>query len=110
MWVSNQINANGVMRGQQGLYAADWGVGGNPSWNGFQSDVNAYRPDPSSIAVAVPSQLNITADDFKLPQVWRSNIAVDHRLPFDVIGNLEIILLAGLQLAAGRQPGPSAHG
>jgi len=91
VWVSNQINANGVMRGQQGLYAADWGVGGNPSWNGFQSDVNAYRPDPSSIAVAVPSQLNITADDFKLPQVWRSNIAVDHRLPFDVIGNLEII-------------------
>jgi hypothetical protein len=91
VWVSNQINANGVMRGQRGLYANDWGVDGNPNWNGFQSDVNAYRPDPATLSATIPSQLNITADDFKLPQVWRSNIAVDHRLPFDIIGNLEII-------------------
>jgi hypothetical protein len=47
VWISNQINANGVMRGQRGYLASDWGVNGNPTWDGFQSDVNYYRPDPS---------------------------------------------------------------
>lgn len=91
VWISNQINANGVQRGQRGYFAGDWGVGGNPAWRGFQSDVNAYRPDPSTLSAEIPNQINITADDFKLPQVWRSNIAVDHRLPMDIVGTAELI-------------------
>jgi hypothetical protein len=91
VWVSNQINANGVMRGQLGIYDNQWGTGGRPAWQGFQPDVNFYRPDPATLTAQVPSQINITADDFKLPQVWRTNVAVDQRLPFDVIGNLEVI-------------------
>ena len=91
VWISNQINANGVMRGQRGILADEWGTGNNPEWNGFQDDINAYRPDPSLIEAEIPTQVNVTADDFKLPQVWRSNIAVDHRLPYDVVGTAEII-------------------
>lgn len=91
VWVSNQINANGVMRGQRGYFADDWGVGGNPVWQGFQSDINAYRPDPSTLNAEIPNQINITADDFKLPQVWRSNIAIDQRLPGGFIGTAEFI-------------------
>ncbi len=91
VWISNQINANGVQRGQRGYFADDWGVGGNPAWRGFQADVNAYRPDPATLDAEIPNQINITADDFKLPQVWRSNIAVDHRLPGGFIGTAELI-------------------
>ncbi|MCC5940534.1 MAG: TonB-dependent receptor [Balneolaceae bacterium] len=91
VWVSNQINANGVQRGQRGYFADDWGQGGAPAWQGFQSDVNAYRPDPSTLSAEIPNQINVTADDFKLPQVWRSNIAIDQRLPGGFIGTAEFI-------------------
>lgn len=91
VWISNQINANGVMRGQRGYYAADWGVDGNPQWQGFRDDVDFYRPDPADLTAEIPNQINITADDFKLPQVWRSNLAVDYRLPYNIIANVELI-------------------
>lgn len=91
VWISNQINANGVQRGQRGYFADDWGTGGAPQWRGFQADVNAYRPDPNTLTAEIPNQINITADDFKLPQVWRSNLAVDHRLPAGFIGTAELI-------------------
>ncbi|MGB5288331.1 MAG: TonB-dependent receptor [Ignavibacteriaceae bacterium] len=35
--------------------------------------------------------LNGMVEDFKWPQVWNSNIAVDHELPFGLIGTLEFI-------------------
>jgi hypothetical protein len=91
VWISNQINANGVTRGQLGIMADEWGTGGFPEWQGFQSDPNVYRPDPSQIAAEVPTQINITADDFRLPQVWRTNLAVDQRLPNGAVGSLELI-------------------
>jgi hypothetical protein len=89
VWISNQVNANGVMRDQIGLLPDQWGTGNNPEWQGFQPDVNFYRPDPNNIDPRVPVQLNITDKDFKFPQVWRSNLAVDAKLPFDIIGSLE---------------------
>ena len=36
-------------------------------------------------------QLALTDPDFKFPQVWRSNVAVDQRLPWDLIGTAEFI-------------------
>lgn len=91
VWISNQINANGVMRGQRGYFADDWGTGNAPEWQGFQSDPNFYRPDPSELEAEIPNQINVTDPNFKLPQVWRSNLALDQRLPFDFIGTLEFI-------------------
>jgi len=91
VWISNQINANGVMRGQRGYFADDWGVDGNPEWEGFQPDVNYYRPDPATLDAEIPNQINVTADDFRLPQVWRSNIAIDQMLPYDIVGTAELI-------------------
>jgi hypothetical protein len=91
VWISNQINANGVQRGQRGFLASDWGVDGNPAWQGFQSDINAYRPDPATLDAEIPNQINVTADDFRLPQVWRSNLAVDQQLPYGIIGTAELI-------------------
>ncbi|MCC5934110.1 MAG: carboxypeptidase regulatory-like domain-containing protein [Balneolales bacterium] len=91
VWISNQLNANGVTRGQRGYFADDWGTGNAPAWQGFQADPNVYRPDPASLDAEIPSQINLTADDFKLPQVWRTNIAVDQRLPFDMVGTFEFI-------------------
>lgn len=91
VWISNQVNANGVTRAELGLLPNQWGTPGRPQWQGFQPDVNFYRPDPNDITPTVPAQLNITDPDFKFPQVWRSNVAVDAKLPFGVVGGLEAI-------------------
>ncbi|MCH8569144.1 MAG: carboxypeptidase regulatory-like domain-containing protein [Balneolales bacterium] len=91
VWISNQINGNGVQRGQRGYFADDWGSGDAPAWQGFQSDPNVYRPDPATLSAEIPNQINVTDRNFRLPQVWRSNLAVDQRLPLDIVGTLELI-------------------
>ena len=91
VWISNQVNANGVTRGLYAYQADDWGAGGNPQWEGFKSDVDFYRPDPATVEAEIPGQINVTSKDFRLPQVWRSNIAIDQRLPGDIIGTVEAI-------------------
>lgn len=76
--LSNQINGNGVTRGFVGLLPEQWGQDGNPEWEGFQPDINYYRPNPAEQEPKVSSSLSITDQDFKLPQTWRSNLAVDY--------------------------------
>ncbi len=59
--------------------------------------------DPANLSTPVPGKdasdeiptqsfdLNAMVKDFKWPQVWTTNIAVDHKLPWDILGTLEII-------------------
>jgi hypothetical protein len=35
--------------------------------------------------------LNVTDPDFKFPQVWRSNVAVDRRLPMNIVSTTELL-------------------
>src|SRR4029078_5452592 len=42
-------------------------------------------------APASSYELAITDPDFKFPQVWRSNFAVDQRLPLGIVGTAELI-------------------
>ena len=42
-------------------------------------------------APAASYELNVTDNDFRFPQVWRSNLAVDRRLPGGVTGTAEFI-------------------
>ncbi|MBI2428312.1 MAG: TonB-dependent receptor [Ignavibacteriales bacterium] len=35
--------------------------------------------------------VNAAASDFKWPQVWTTNLALDHQLPWDVLGTLEVL-------------------
>lgn len=76
--LSNQINGNGVTRGGIGIEADEWGQDGNPEWEGFQADINYYRPNPAEQEPTVTSSLAVTDPNFKLPQSWRSNLAADY--------------------------------
>ncbi len=42
-------------------------------------------------APASSYELALTDPDFKFPQTWRSNIAVDQRLPWGLIGTGEFL-------------------
>ena len=41
-------------------------------------------------------------DDFKWPQVWTTNLAIDHRLPFGMLGTVEF--LYGKDIAGIKEP------
>ena len=89
VWISNQASNNGVQFGSYDLRGttANNPVTGQPSV--FNPDVNAYRPQ--NAAANTSYNLAVTDRDFKFPQVWRTNIAVDQELPGGIIGTIEAL-------------------
>lgn len=83
VWISNQIGENGVLTGFEDLVD----VTNRP----FHPDPNHYKPTSVTGAPASSYGLAFTDPDFKFPQLWRSNIAVDRRLPWDLVGTAEFM-------------------
>ncbi len=85
VWLSNQVNGSGVIRGgigYEGQEVIDNDITFNP-------DVTAYNPENPGAALS--NELNLTDRNFKLPQVWRTNLGLDQQLPFNVKGSLEMM-------------------
>jgi hypothetical protein len=84
VWISNQIGNTGVLTGFERL--------DNTTARPFHPDPDHYKPANVTGAPASSFELALTDPDFKFPQVWRSNIAVDQRLPwFGLIGTAEFL-------------------
>ncbi len=79
VWISNQYSNTGVEFGR---------TTANPGPGSFTTDVDNQ---PGKVFTAPTSEINVTDKNFKLPQVWRLNLGVDHELPFGVIGTVDII-------------------
>lgn len=81
VWISNQASNNGVDFGsfRKTLAARDSVK--------FNADVDAYRP--ANGAANTSYNLAITEKDFKFPQLFRANVAIDRKLPFDITATLE---------------------
>ena len=98
VWISNQASNNGVLFNSldyrpPGSVAVRNGetVVASPAVQ-FSPDVDAYRPGRNGNPPASASNaynLAVTDENFSFPQVWRSNIAVDQQLPWNVVGTLE---------------------
>ncbi|MBD2766446.1 TonB-dependent receptor [Hymenobacter sp. BT664] len=87
VWLSNQASNNGV---QFGSYTLTGFSANNPATNTpayFNPNVDAYRPENAGPNTAY--NIAVTASDFKFPQVWRTNVAVDQELPGGIIATLE---------------------
>lgn len=57
----------------------------------FEPDPRNQFQDPPQGSGEVGGEINLFAQDFKLPQVWKSNIAIDQRLPGDWIISADFI-------------------
>src|SRR5690606_2350700 len=69
----------------------------------FDPDPRAYLPPaPPEAGTAIPSNVSAIHPDFRFPQTWKSNIAVDARLPFGFVGSFELIYNKDLNVALGR--------
>jgi hypothetical protein len=83
VWISNQIGNTGVLTGFEQL--------DNTKARPFNPDPNKYKPANITGAPATSYELALTDPDFKFPQLWRSNLAVDQKLPFGLVGTAEVI-------------------
>jgi hypothetical protein len=83
VWISNQASNNGVQFGS--FNSTINPATGKPYV--FSADINAYRP--SSSAPLTSYNLVFTDKDFKYPQVLKSSLAVDQKLPANFIVTAE---------------------
>ncbi|MBM4162483.1 MAG: TonB-dependent receptor [Ignavibacteria bacterium] len=83
VWISNQIGNTGVLTG---FLSAS-----NRTDYPFNPNPDRYKPTTVTGAPASSYELALTDPDFRFPQQWRSNIAVDQRLPFGLIGTAEFL-------------------
>jgi len=85
VWMSNQASNNGVLFG----VIEDQGVGttGTISTRPFSDDPYEYKPETVTIPPTI--QIAATDPDFKFPQVWRTNLAFDYTLPYNIIMTVE---------------------
>jgi hypothetical protein len=88
VWMSNQVNGSGVVRGGVGYEGADVAQELGPNYV-FNPDVT--YGNPANPGQTLSNELNLTDREFKLPQVWRTNIGVDQKLPFGIIATADFI-------------------
>lgn len=84
VYISNQASNNGVQFGSLNNTI-------NPATNKpyvFSPDINAYRPTSGA---NTSYNLVVTAKDFKYPQVLKSSIGVDQKLPGGLIATVEFV-------------------
>ncbi len=84
VWISNQLSNNGVFfntlnRATQAANAT----------TPFSPNINQYVP--TTVSAASTFAINVTSPNFKFPQVFRTNLAVDKTLPGGFVATAEMI-------------------
>ena len=91
VWVGGAFNNYGLNRGTILRF------GDLP----FNPDINGQVPGDIDPANAEPSgDIDLFADDFKLPQFLRGNVALDQKLPWGMTGTLDFMYTKTLQNVA----------
>ncbi|MDP4712305.1 MAG: carboxypeptidase regulatory-like domain-containing protein [Saprospiraceae bacterium] len=80
VWISNQIGNNGVLTGFEQI--------DNTKNRPFTTDPGRFI---ANAAAPASYELAVTDPDFKFLQVWRTNLALDAKLPLGIIATLEFI-------------------
>ena len=83
VWISNQIGQTGVLTGFDQF--------DNVTTRPFNPDPSRYKPTSVTGAGAASFEFNVTDPDYKFPQVWRTNVGVDQRLPGGITSTTEFI-------------------
>ena len=81
VWISNQIGQTGILTGSDQFT--------NTTTRPFNPNPDAYKPTTVTGASAASYELDVTDPNYKFAQVWRSDVAVDKRLPWNIVGTLE---------------------
>ncbi|WP_454879578.1 carboxypeptidase regulatory-like domain-containing protein [Sphingobacterium detergens] len=80
VWLTNQAGQTGMTFGN---ILENKGTINRP----FNPDPTAYLPADRQNPATY--EIDVTSRDFKMPQIWRSNLAVEYSLPWDMKATLE---------------------
>jgi len=89
VWISNQASNNGVLFGSYTI------ANGNPANSAAQNNELKFNPNVNQNRPPVPApantsyELDIANPKLKYPKIWRTNLAVDQRLPGGIIATIE---------------------
>jgi len=88
VWISNQASNNGVLFGS---YTVVNGAATNTAAQNDQLkfNPNPYRPVAGTAAANTSYELDIANPNLKYPKIWRTDVAVDQKLGWGVIGTIE---------------------
>ena len=90
VWPGGSYTNSGVVIG--GVYhRSSWNGGANPITFRPEWDNQWKNPDFGYPEADYGGQVDLFAENFKFPQIFRANLAVDQRLPWGMIGTLEAI-------------------
>ena len=82
--VSNQLGNNGVNTALVNVQLT----------SAYPFDINPGRFRPTNnpdLTTLPPYTINASAEDLKYPTVWKSDLAIDHKLPFGFVGTVEVL-------------------
>jgi len=82
VWISNQIGNTGVLYG--------FAQTNNTTAFPFNPNPDKYKPAATG-GTAASYEVDQTDQSFRFPQTWRSNIGVDRKLPWGLVGTLDYI-------------------
>lgn len=93
VWVSNQFSNNAELNGAYsvGSSASSANSITDPAGLKFNADPNSQPRAEDLGKTAGRGAINVIDKNFKFPQVFRSNIAVDKSLPFGMVATVEAI-------------------
>ena len=109
VWLSNAVSNNGLFFGQFNTTSAPFDNTGDGVPYNFSTTPYVGNPEQfSNLSTGTPTLItnpqdrnygrpaivpavNAVSKNFRFPQVWRSNLAVDQQLPYGIVGTLELI-------------------
>ncbi|MCC6329840.1 MAG: TonB-dependent receptor [Acidobacteria bacterium] len=83
VWISNQIGNNGILTGFEQR--------DNTNIRPWNPNPDTYKPTTVTGAPATSYELSLTDSKFNFPQLWRSNVAVDYKLPLGLVAGAELL-------------------
>jgi hypothetical protein len=95
VWVSNQVGNNGVLTGFLDQTKTSIVDAKGATVNPFTPTPSVFTPVPAEYNPAKGASLSYdlatTNENYKFPQVWKTNIAADYKLPFGIVASAEFM-------------------